>query len=75
MPTRSTKSAPHAPDALDQLRDLVEHDGRSVAAIAAEAGMSRSQLSQVLLGIRRNPSIETVARVLAALGRQWSDLD
>lgn len=75
MPRAKPTPAPTGADALDQLRDLVEADGRSIAAIAEAAEMSRSQLSQVLNGIRPNPSVGTVARVLAALGRSWADLD
>jgi transcriptional regulator with XRE-family HTH domain len=74
MPRRPT---PTAADALDQLRELVEADGRTTVAIAAaiDPPMSRSQLSQVLTGVRRSPSVETLARILAALGKTWADLD
>lgn len=58
-----------------RLRDMVDSDPRSAAAVAAAAGMSRQQFSQLLSGYRDAPSIVTVARVLAALGRSWRDLD
>ncbi len=68
---------PHAPDALDRLRELVEADGRPIAEIAAacDPPMGRTNLHGVLSGARRSPSIETIARILAGLGRTWSDLD
>jgi transcriptional regulator with XRE-family HTH domain len=75
--TRRTTPPPTGADALDQLRELVEVDGRSVTDLAAaiDPPMSRSQLSQILTGVRRAPSIETMARILAALGRPWASLD
>jgi transcriptional regulator with XRE-family HTH domain len=60
---------------LDRFRELAEADGRSQGAIAEAAGMSQSQLSQLLSGYRGDPRISTIARVLAALGRTWADLD
>jgi hypothetical protein len=76
MPRRTLPTAVAA-DALDQLRELVESDGRSIPDLAAaiDPPMSRTQLWGVLAGVRRRPSIETVARVLAGLGRRWADLD
>jgi DNA-binding phage protein len=74
MPRRPY-APPHAPDALDRLRELVAEDGHSIADIATGAGMSRTHLHAVLSGDRANPSITTVATILAALGRSWSDLD
>ena len=74
---RATKPIPTAADALDQLRDLVEQDGRPIAEIAesCDPPMGRTNLHGVLSGARRTPSIETVARILAGLGRSWADLD
>ena len=42
-------------DVLDELRSAVESDGRSTAAIAAglDPPMSRSQLAQILTGVKR----------------------
>ena len=76
MPRRPPPPPSYA-DALDRLRELVEADGRSQVEIgeAIDPPMSRSQLHQLLSGGVRAPSIETVARILAAVGRTWSDLD
>ena len=60
---------------IARLLELVEADGRTRNEIAASTMMSRAQLSQVLTGHRANPSITTVGRILAALGRSWKDLD
>ena len=56
-------------DVLDELRSAVESDGRSTAAIAAglDPPMSRSQLAQILTGVKRAPSIETVVRIAAGV--------
>lgn len=65
-----------APPAIRaRLRALVARDGRPVAAIAAAAGMSANQLYQVLNGGRANPTVQTVGRILEALGARWADLD
>jgi DNA-binding phage protein len=58
-----------------RLRGLVEADGHTQSEIAGAAGMSQPQLSQILTGHRADPSITTVGRILAALGRSWADLD
>lgn len=58
-----------------RLLELVEADGRSRAEIAAAARMAPAQLSQVLTGHRADPSITTVGRILAAIGKSWADLD
>lgn len=57
------------------LRGLIDCDGRTQAEVATAAGMRPQQLNQVLSGYRENPSVETVGRILAALGRRWADLD
>lgn len=75
MPRPKPITAPHGPDALDRLRELAEADGRPQAEIAEAAGMRPSNLSAYLTGGRRNPSVGTIARILAALGRRWADLD
>lgn len=54
---------------------LVAADPRPASAIAEAAGMSRQQLGQVLSGHRAAPTVETVGRILTALGRSWRDLD
>jgi DNA-binding phage protein len=79
MPRRpSPAPAPSAADVLDQLRELVEADGRNTATIAAglDPPMSRSQLWQILAG-RNEPSLTTVLRILYGLNppRRLNDLD
>jgi transcriptional regulator with XRE-family HTH domain len=80
MPVReSDRYTPAMPGPLTppvaRLLELVEADGRTRNEIAAAAGMSPAQLSQVLTGHRADPSITTVGRILAAVGKSWSDLD
>lgn len=58
-----------------RLLELVNADSRPRGSIATAAGMSPAQFSQVLTGHRADPSITTVARILAALGKTWADLD
>lgn len=60
---------------IARLLSLVEADGRSRQHIAAAAGMSPAQLSHVLTGHRADPSITTVERILAAIGKSWRHLD
>jgi len=66
---------PHGPDALDRLRELVGADPRSNTEVGRAAGMSQARISAILTGRRLNPSVATVARLLAALGKTWRDLD
>ena len=65
MPRRP--AAPSAADVLDELRQLVEADGRSVAAIARglDPPMSRSQLHRCL----NSPGlpVSTAVRIAAGL--------
>ena len=72
-----TRKQPPAPDQIRaRLRQLIDADGRTKAAIAEAAGMSKSQFGQVLSGHRANsPRYDTLARVLAALGRSFADLE
>ena len=58
-----------------RLVGLVNADGRSRGEIAAAAGMAPAQLSQVLTGHRADPSITTICRILAAIGKRLGDLD
>ena len=58
-----------------RLRMLVMTDGRTISEVAEAAGMSLAQLSQIINGYRINPSARTLSRILAALGKTWSDLD
>lgn len=75
MVTPDLRPLPHGPDALDRLRELVEADPRPLGEIAAAAGISPAHFSQVRSGHRANPSVATVAAILAALSRSWADLD
>jgi transcriptional regulator with XRE-family HTH domain len=73
---RTPKTSPGLPGSVwPRLRALVEADGRGVVRVAEAAGFSQSYLSQLLTGRKPNPRVESVGRVLAALGRSWGDLD
>ncbi len=52
---------------IERLRDAVRRDGRTLKAIAAEAGVDHSCLSRFMRGQRKVGS-ETVERLAAALG-------
>lgn len=58
-----------------RLLELVNADPRPRGAIAAAAGMSPAQFSQILTGHRGNPTLATVAKILEVLGKSWKDLD
>lgn len=58
-----------------RLRDLIEADGRRKTEIAAAAGMSKSQLHQLLSGVRPNPTYDTIKKLLGVLGKRFRDLD
>jgi transcriptional regulator with XRE-family HTH domain len=58
-----------------RLRRLIKADGRTQTTIAKAAGMSQGQLGQILTGIRPNPTVDTVERLLSVLGKRWADLD
>lgn len=72
--TPSMPSGPLTPP-VARLLELVNADSRPRGSIAAAAGMSPAQFSQVLTGHRADPSVTTVGRILAALGKTWADLD
>lgn len=59
----------------EKLRTLCEQDGRTLVAIAAGAGMSKSSFHQLISGHRPNPTARTIQSVLDALGKDWRDLD
>ena len=59
---------------LSRLRAVVDGSGMSQAEVAEAAGMRPQALSRILLG-QLDPSISRVARVLAAAGGSWADLD
>lgn len=58
-----------------RLVELVEADPRKLGDVAQAAGMSYPQLYQIVKGIRRAPSVDTVGAILEALGKRWRDLD
>jgi transcriptional regulator with XRE-family HTH domain len=70
-----TKINPRPVAMHDRIRRLVDADDRSQVEIAKAAGMSRAQLNHLLSGVRPNPTVDTVERLLAAMGRRWADLD
>lgn len=78
IPT-SERYTPAMPNPLTPLMArlllLVDADPRARHEVAAAAGMSPAQLSQILTGYRADPSVSTVGRILAALGKRWADLD
>jgi transcriptional regulator with XRE-family HTH domain len=65
---------PSLPPIINRLARIVDGSGLERQAVAERAGMSPSALSRLLSG-RRNPSIESVERVLVACGATWADLD
>jgi transcriptional regulator with XRE-family HTH domain len=50
------------------IKELKERDGRGYFRIAKEAGLSPSVVWRVVNGRTRHPSIQTVAKLAAALG-------
>lgn len=62
-------------DSNERLRDLIQDDPRSRRAKAEAIGMREDQLYQVETGRRADPSLSTVAKILAGLGLSWSALD
>lgn len=73
MPRRPA-AKPSAAAGLGRLRRLVEADGRSHTAIAAAAGLPQPTVSRIVGG-QPDADVSTLARILAALGRTWADLD
>ncbi len=55
---------------LDQLRVTREEKGLSLADLAERTGMDRSALSKLETGQRPNPTIETLVRYAAAVGKR-----
>ncbi len=60
---------------IARLKSLAIEDGRPRTEIAAAAGMSKSAIGRVLDEDRPGITLDTVGRVLHALGRSWADLD
>ena len=61
--------------ALAVLLKLIAADGRATSRLQAEAGLSGSAIYGIVLDKIRNPSMGTVAAILAALGTTCADLD
>ncbi len=59
----------------ERIRDLIDNDPRSLAELARVAGMSPAHFNQIKSGHRPDMMLSTVARILTALDRNWSDLD
>lgn len=57
-----------------RLRGLIEGSGRSLRQVAEAAGVPAANLSRICSG-QAGATVETIARVLAAVGRRWADLD
>jgi transcriptional regulator with XRE-family HTH domain len=62
------------PTTIDRLRELVDQSGLTRTDVAERAGFSAPNLTRLLSG-RRNPSVDSVRRVLVAIGCTWADLD
>lgn len=76
MPRIAKPKPDLSPEAVRaRLRALIAESGRPAASVAESAEMSPSYLSNVLSGVKAKPEITTIARVLAALGKTWRDLD
>jgi transcriptional regulator with XRE-family HTH domain len=50
------------------LRELRIANGYSQAAVARSAGITREYIAELESGARRNPKLETLARIAGALG-------
>jgi DNA-binding phage protein len=70
--TARRKPPPQAP--APRLKALVESSGRSIRSVAAEVGIHHTNLLDILGG-QTDPRVTTVARILRALGKSWSDID
>jgi DNA-binding phage protein len=62
------------PVEIARLVTMIDADPRPLKEIASAGGISVDHLYQVRSGSRMNPSIETVAKILRALGKDWGDL-
>lgn len=58
----------------ERLRVLIDQSGLYPAAVARRAGMDRQTLHNILKGVR-NPGLDTIERLLAAIGMRLSALD
>ena len=75
MPRETAPAPPGLDPHVARLAALVAADGRTRGEIAGAAGLRPDHLYQVLTGRRADPNLSTVARILAALGRGFADLD
>jgi hypothetical protein len=73
MPRRLEQRS-DVPGVAGALRRLIVEDGRSVEKIALAAGIERSHLYAIVAGIKPRPGPDTVSSVLAALGKNQTDL-
>lgn len=62
-------------DVPARLRALTAARGLTVQEAAEAAGLTRQHVSTLLSGRSPRPTVETVAKVLAALDATWADLD
>jgi DNA-binding XRE family transcriptional regulator len=56
--------------ALTQLRKTREAAGLSLAEVAARSGIDKAALSRLENGIQANPTVDTLLRYAAAVGKQ-----
>lgn len=76
MPRTAPRPATVDPEAIRlRLRELIEASGLRPSQVARAAGMSQSQLWHLLTGLKGEPRVSTIGRILAALGLPWSALD
>lgn len=63
--------------ALHDLKKAREAAGLSLADVAEKSGIDKAALSRLENGIRDNPTVETLMRYAAAIGKQptWSRQD
>jgi DNA-binding XRE family transcriptional regulator len=56
--------------ALHELRKVREAAGLSLADVAERSGIDKAALSRLENGVQANPTVETLARYAAALGKR-----
>lgn len=59
----------------DRLKELVAQSGKSQQEIADEGGLSLATVNKVLNGATANPSLDTLVRILQAIGKGLGDLE
>lgn len=76
MPRTARRPATHDPAAIRAvLRAKADASGLRPSVIARRAGMSQGQLWHLLEGVKGEPRVSTIGRILAAMGLPWSALD